>query len=68
MIGAIHFSQVAAQACAFPAQLLRAIRLAPYRLVLEFEADLFETLALGVVLKETPSRMRRAPRDLSSCA
>jgi len=67
-IGLVELLQIRGQARAFAAQLLRAIRSAPDRRVLELAIYFLETLLLAIVLKETPSRRRHAPRDLSECA
>ncbi len=62
---AIHFAELGAEAGAFPAQFLGALGLAPHGLLFQLQADFLEALALAVVLKGTPSRTARAPRDLS---
>jgi len=67
-VGAIHLGQFSAQAGAFPAQFLGAIGRAPDGLVFQLEGDFLEALTLAIVLKETPSRSARAPRDLSMSA
>jgi hypothetical protein len=63
-IGAVELGEFGGQASAFATQLLGALGCTPDGRILEFEAYLFETLFLAVVLKETPSRRRRVPRDL----
>jgi hypothetical protein len=47
-----------------PAEFLRAVRIAPNPRLLEFALYLLKTLALVVVIKDTSSRNRCAPRDL----
>jgi hypothetical protein len=67
-VGAIELLELRAQARAFAPEFLRPVRCAPDLRVLQFARDFLEPLLLAVVLKETPSRRRRAPRDLSTCA
>jgi hypothetical protein len=61
---AIDFLELTGQACTLTPQLLGAIGRAPDAGILELTAYFFETFFLAVVLKETPSRRRHAPRDL----
>jgi hypothetical protein len=63
-VGAVELLDLRTQARAFAAELLGAIVRAPNCRVLKLATDLFETFLLAIVLKETPSRRRRAPRDL----
>jgi hypothetical protein len=67
-IGLVELLQIRGEARTLAAELLGAIRSAPDRRILELEIYFLETLLLAIVLKETPSRRRHAPRDLSKCA
>jgi hypothetical protein len=67
-IGVVQLLQIGGEARTFAAKLLRPVRSAPDRRVLELEIYFLESLLLAIVLKETPSRRRHAPRDLSKCA
>jgi hypothetical protein len=67
-IGVVQLLQIRGEARTFAAKLLSPVRSAPDRRVLELEIYFLETLLLAIVLKETPSRRRHAPRDLSECA
>jgi hypothetical protein len=67
-IGLVQLLQICSEARTFTAELLGAIRSAPDRRILELAIYFLETLLLAVVLKETPSRRRSVPRDLSECA
>jgi hypothetical protein len=66
--GAIELFELRGQARALPAELLRSLGCRPDGRILELTIDLFETLSLAIVLKETPSRTWHAPRDLSKYA
>ena len=48
----------------FPAQFLGALRFIPYIRVFQLPLDLYQSLALGVVVKDTPSGRRRVPSCL----
>jgi hypothetical protein len=65
---AVKISDFAAQPGALLAQLLGAIGLVPDGGVFQLARYLFEPFLLQVVFKETPSRRRHAPRDLSGYA
>jgi hypothetical protein len=67
-IGVVQLLQIRGETRTFAAKLLSPVRSAPDRGVLELEIYFLETLLLAIVLKETPSRRRHAPRDLSECA
>jgi hypothetical protein len=67
-IGLVQLLQIRSETRTFAAKLLSAIRGAPDRRLLELAIYFLETLLLAIVLKETPSRRRHAPRDLSKCA
>jgi hypothetical protein len=54
LAGAVELTQLGGQLGAFAPQLLRLVRLLPDGGIFELATDLFETLLLGVVLKETP--------------
>ena len=62
--GTVDFASIGGQLRAFASQFLRPLGLRPDGRVFELTADLFETLFLIVVLKETPVRRRCAPRGL----
>jgi hypothetical protein len=49
---------------AFPAQLLRAIRVAPNARLFQFALYFLKPLVFIVVIKDTSSKSRCAPRDL----
>ena len=49
---------------ALPAELLRAIRIVPDTRLLELASYFLQALVLVVVIKDTSSRSRCAPRDL----
>jgi hypothetical protein len=49
---------------ALPSQFLRALGVLPDSGLLEFARYLLETLVLGIVIKDTSSRIRCDPRDL----
>ncbi|GAC1301197.1 MAG: hypothetical protein NVSMB10_00330 [Steroidobacteraceae bacterium] len=49
---------------AFFAEILRPIRIVPDARLLEFAFYFLESLVLGVVIKDTPSRSGCVPRDL----
>jgi hypothetical protein len=49
---------------ALPAELLRAFRIVPDAGLFQLARYFLEALALVVVIKDTPSRNRCAPRDL----
>jgi hypothetical protein len=61
----IQIGDFAVEPRALLAELLSAFRLVPDGGIGQFEGDLLEALFLQIVFKETPSRRRRAPRDLS---
>jgi hypothetical protein len=63
-VSAIEFLELCREPRALLAELLGALGRAPDSRVFEFAAYLFEAFFLAVVLKETPSRRRRVPRDL----
>jgi hypothetical protein len=63
-VGAVELIEFRGQAGALTPQLLGALGCAPDRGVFELAAYFFEAFFLAVVLKETPSRRRRVPRDL----
>jgi len=42
------------QACAFPPEFLRALRIVPDRGIFQFPRDLRQPLALGIEVKDTP--------------
>jgi hypothetical protein len=65
---AVEIGDFGAQPGAFLAQFLGALGLVPDGGVFELARYLFETFLLQVVFKETPSRRRHAPRDLSGYA
>jgi hypothetical protein len=65
MHGVIKIGDFGAESRALLAELLGAFRLVPDGRVSEFERNLLEALFLQIVFKETPSRRRHAPRDLS---
>ena len=54
LAGAVELVDLGAQLRAFAAELLRLVRLLPDGGVFQLAIDLFESLLLGVVLKETP--------------
>jgi hypothetical protein len=63
-VGAVELVEFLGQARALAPELLGALGRAPDGRMLEFAAYFFESFLLAVVLKETPSRRRHAPRDL----
>jgi hypothetical protein len=63
-VGAIEFLELCRKPRALLPELLGALGRAPDGRVFEFAAYFFEAFFLAVVLKETPSRRRRVPRDL----
>jgi len=65
---AIQLGQLGGEPRAFAPQFLRALGRRPDGRVLELPAYFLEPFLLAVVFKETPSRRRHAPRDLSGCA
>jgi hypothetical protein len=62
--GAIEIGELGAQPGALAPELLGALGLRPDGLILELPGDLFKTLFLAVVLKETPVGRRYVPRGL----
>jgi hypothetical protein len=48
----------------FPAEFLRPVGLVPDARLFEFARDFLKSLVLIVVIKDTPSKSRYAPRDL----
>jgi hypothetical protein len=62
--GAIELLELGGEACALAPELLGTLGRAPDGRILELAVDFFEPLFLAIVLKETPSRRRHAPRDL----
>jgi hypothetical protein len=67
MHGLVQVSDLGTEPRTLLAKLLRALRLAPDGRIGKLEGYLLKALFLQVVFKETPSRRRRAPRDLSGC-
>jgi hypothetical protein len=61
---AVELAELVAQRDAFLAEGLGAFRVGPDLRVFQLADYFFETIAFAVVLKETPSRRRRAPRCL----
>jgi hypothetical protein len=60
--GAVEFADGLGEADAFLAQFLGTLGLGPDLRVLELADYFFEAITLVIVLKETPSRRRNAPR------
>jgi hypothetical protein len=58
----IQLLQIGVQPRPLAPQFLRPLRVVPDILLLKFADDLFQTLFLGVVVKETPEGRRCAPR------
>jgi hypothetical protein len=54
--------------CALAAEFLRAFGVVPDAGLLEFASYFLEAFVLLIVIKDTPSRSRFAPRDLLWCA
>jgi len=66
--GAVEVLEFDRQTRTFPAEFLGADRVAPDGRIFKFATYFFEALFFSIVLKETPSRRRHAPRDLSKYA
>jgi hypothetical protein len=60
--GRIELLQIGAQPGAFAPQFLRPLGIVPDILLFKLADDLFQTLLLGVVVKETPEGRPCAPR------
>jgi len=58
--GGVELFEIGAQPRAFAPQLLRPLGVVPDILLLQFTDDFFQTLFLGVVVKETPEARRCA--------